>query len=310
MREGDTRTRLVVARDHAIMGGACQRLVALLGQQIGVGTVLVALHRQAEALPFSRREDQLRQQATAVPLLRIGQRACAADAGDIALILGFLTLPMAHADQAAPALAAERRGGVAEQAIPAAVIAKAEAEVRILPVVEIVRRVTGDEGHHAAERVRAVQRTGRSTHDLDLLQRIEVDEVAVRIREAADRERIRHRDAIGLDAHAVALQAADAETAQAEAAEAGGHRDAGLVAHQALDVAHQAVVQFLAIDDTDRVGYVGDGALAARGGDLDALELPRGGVGGRFGTGMAGKGQPHGRGEQRGTLHGVQHSCG
>ena len=318
MREGDARTRLVVARDHAIVGGARQRLIPLLGQQIGIGIVLVAFHRQAEPLSFARCKDQLRQQAAAVPFLRIRQRARGTDATDIALVLGLLALPVAHADQAAPALAAEGRGGVAEQAVPAAVEAEAEAEVRILAVIEIVRRILGDERHDAAERIRAVQRTGRPAHDLDLLQRVQVDEVAARVGEAADRERVRYRNAIGLDAYAIAFQAADAEATQAEAAEAGGHGHAGLIAHQCLDVADQAVVQFLAIDDADRVRHIRDGALAARGGNLDARQFIRIGAGGRgrsrigggSGMGMAGKGQPHGRGEQRGTHHGVQHSCG
>ena len=287
-------------------------VVPRAAQHLGVGLVLVAFHGQAEALVRARREHQLRQQAAAVAFLRIG--GCgAAGAADLAHVLGLLALAMAYRHQSRPAFAAERRGGAAEQAVPVALVAELEAEVAVLAVLEVIRGILGDEGDNAAERVGAVQRTGRAAHYLDALERVEVDEVAVGVGEAADRERVRHRDAVDLDAHAVAAEAADADVAEAEAAGAVGHGDAGLVAEQVLEVADQQLVHALAFDHVDRVRHVGDGALGAGGGDHDAAEFGGdvvvgiGRRGGRKGlrAGDAGQGDAQGQGQQGRTHAGL-----
>src|SRR5690606_5450226 len=160
-------------------------------------------------------------------------------------------------------------------------------------------------------RIRAVKRTGGATHDFGTLERVHVDEVAVGVGEAADGEGVRHHDSVGLDAHPVAAQAADADVADTEAAEVLAHGDAGLVAEQVAQVAHQQLVHALAGDHVDRVRHVGDVALGAGGGDDHAVELGRGGGGGgrggdslrRIGGGVRGG---RGIGQQRGQGHGEQ----
>ena len=294
MGEGNARTGLVVFGDHRIVERAGEGLQSLRSEQVGVGIVLVAFHGQPETLVFARREHQLGQQAAAVAILRVGLGARAADTADFALVLGFLALPMADRDQSRPAVAAERGGRAAEQAVPAAVVAELEAKVGVLAFLQVIRRVLGDEGDGAAQRIGAIQRTGGAAHDFHALERVQVDEVAVGVGEAADGERIRYRDAIGLDAHAVTAQAADADVAQAETAEAAADGDAGFVAEQVLEVADQQFVHAFAFDHIDRVGHVGDGAFAARGGDLHAFEFIDGGagIGGSFGVRAGGKRQP------------------
>ncbi|GGK12551.1 hypothetical protein [Luteimonas terricola] len=91
----------------------------------------------------------------------------------------------------------------------------------------------------------------------------------------------------GLGAHA---------DADAEAAEAGAHGDARLVAEQVLEVADDQFVHALTIDDADGIGHVDNHALGAGGGDRDAVELDgaRSGRGGgqRGVGGAAGRPQP------------------
>src|SRR3546814_3657165 len=75
--------------------------------------------------------------------------------------------------------AAERGGGAGIQAVPAAFVAEAQAEVGVLARLQIVRRILGHERHRAAEGIGAIERTCRPAHDLDPFERVEVDEVAV-----------------------------------------------------------------------------------------------------------------------------------
>lgn len=157
VRERQARTRLVIARRDRSVGGPRQRLQAALGQQVGVGRVLVAFDGQGELLVLVRREHQLAQQAAAVALLRIGLRARTADAAHTPLVLGFLALAVADIDQPAPALTTEGGGCAAEQPAPTTVVAETDAEIGVLAVMQIVGRILRDERHNATECVRAVQ---------------------------------------------------------------------------------------------------------------------------------------------------------
>ena len=320
VRQRHARAGLVVVAGDQRVGRAGQRLQSVRGQHVGVCAVLVAFRGQAEALLGARREHQLREQAAAVALLRVRFRPRRAFAADRALVPGFLSLAIAHGSHARPAFAAERGRSAAEQAVPTAFMTELEPEVGIPAGLQIVRGILGDERHHAAECVGAVKRTGRAAHHFDALERVEVDEVAVGVGEAADGERVRHRDAIGLDAHAIAFEPADADAADAETPEAGRGGDARFVAEQVLQVAHQGIVHALAVDHVDRVGHVDDGALGAGGGNDDAIELGyaaicgrrrrrRGGsfgVGGfAMGDGHAGQRQAQREGQQVGTHVGL-----
>src|SRR5690606_39250678 len=94
--------------------------------------------------------------------------------------------------------------------------------------------------------------------------------------EAADAERVGHADAVDLDAHAVAGQAADREAARPEAvaaAGAAGDGDAGLVAHEIGDVVHLAAVDVERVDHADLARDVLLRAFGPRRGDHDAIEL-------------------------------------
>jgi len=306
MRERHPRAGLPVVRLHAGGGDVVDGR-----QHVGVGDVLVALHGQAQALAVVGRIDQLGQHAAAVALLRIGCGAGVVGAAHPALVACFLALAVVDVDHAAPARAAEGGGHPAEQALPVAVVAQLQADVGALVVAQVIGRVLGDEGDHATQRVGAVQRTGRAAHDFHPLERFQVGEVAVGAGEAADGEAARHGDAVGLDQHAVAVQPADAEAAQAEAGHAAGHRDARFVADQVGDVVDELPVQLFAFDHIDRGGDVGDRAAGAGGGDLDAFQV----VGiGRRGCGWVGMGgkqrRPQGGAQGGGTDHGHLESNG
>ena len=278
---------LVVVAVQGAGGGGDHR------QRIGLRIVLVAFHGQAQALAVGRGEHQLGQHAGAVALLRIGGSAGGTAAAVVALVFGLLAAAPVQHHHRAPALAAQRGGGAGRQAAPVAFIAELQPDVAVLARDQVVDRIAGHERDHAAERIRAVQGAGRAAHDLHLLERVQVDEIAVGVGVAADQEGIGHGDAIGLDPHPVSVQAADAEPAQAEAADAGGHRHARFVAHQVLDVAGQGLVQALAVDHVHRGGHVHDRPFGAGGGDLDAGEFVhgRGGIGIRTGGGVrAGRG--------------------
>ena len=264
---------LVVACGDAGIGGAGQRLQPLRRQQVGVRMVLFALQRQLQALRCGRREHQLGQHAAAGAILRVGRGAAAAHAFDLAHVAHFLALATADRRHARPALAAEGDGGARAQAIPLAVVAEPQSGVGILARLQVVRRILGHERNGAAQRVGAVQRAGGTAHDFDPLEGVDVDEIAVGIGEAADREGIRHGDAVGLDAHPVAAEAADADVADAEAAIGLADGDSGFVAEQVLEVADQVLVHLRAVDLVDGGGHVGDGAFGA-GGDHDhAIEV-------------------------------------
>src|SRR6185437_4094403 len=205
-------------------GGAVDR-----GQHVGIGVVFVAFHGQAETLVFAGRIDQLGQAAATIAVLRVGRGARVVVAAHIALVVGFLALAVVDVDHAAPVFATEGAGDAAEQALPLAVVAEFQADVAVLAILEVISRILGDEGNYAAKCVRAVQRTRRPAHDLHALERVQVGEVAVGVGERADVEAGRHGDAIGLDAHAIAIQAADADAAEAETGGTAADRQARLV---------------------------------------------------------------------------------
>ena len=280
-----------------------QALDAVRAAHVGLDVILVALDRQLEALRPGRREHQLAEHAAAAGRLRIGLRARIAFATGLAPVFGLLALAMAHRDQARPSLATEGGGCTGEQALVRAVEADPGAEVRGIPGTPIVRRVLGHERDHPAERVGAVQRARRTTHHLDALERVQIDEVAVGTGEAADRERVRHRDAVGLDAHTVATEATDADVVEAETTEAAADGDAGLVTEQIGDVPHQQRVHARTVDDVDGGGHIADRPLCAGGGDDDLVELAHLALGrGENGGGRQAQGQ--GYGQQAGT-HGT-----
>ena len=197
---------------------------------------------------------------------------------------------MADRDHARPAITASGDGGASEQAVPVGFVAELQADMAALAASQIVFGIFGAERHHATQRVGAVQRAARATQHLDLLQGVEIDEIAVGVGETADRERVRHRDAVGLDQHAVAAEPADADVADAETPETRRHRDARLVAEQILEVAHQTFVHRLAVDHIDSVRHIGQGARRARGDDDFAVEFMNdaAAVGGRGAVGRDG----------------------
>ncbi len=231
VRQRQARAGLAIARGHRRVGGAGRGLETKRIEQIGVGVVLGAFHRQAEPLLPIRREHEARQQAAAIALLRIGLGTRGAFPAHASHVPGLLALAMADHCQAAPAFTTERGGGAAEQALPVAFVTQLEAEVGVLAVPQIVGGILGDERHHATERIGTVKGTGGPAHDFHLLDRVQIDQVATGVGEAADRECIGDGNAVGLDPYAIAIQPADAETAHAEAAEAGSDADARLVAH-------------------------------------------------------------------------------
>ncbi|MNI41308.1 hypothetical protein D3C73_955580 [compost metagenome] len=201
--------------------------------------------------------------------------------------------------------ATEGAGDATEQAFPLAVVAELQADVAVLAILQVIGRVLGDEGNHAAECVRAVQRAGRSAHDLHALERVQIGEVAVGVGERADVEAGRHGDAIGLDAHAIAIQAADADAAEAETGGTAADRQARLVADQILDVLHQMPVHLLAVDHIDGGRDIAHCPLGAGGGDLHPIELAR--VGRGIGSSMGGQRQGHPQGNGKGSRAGHRH---
>ena len=279
MGEGHPRTGLPVARRHAGGGGVVDG-----GIHVGIGVVLVALHRQPEALVLAGRVHQLGQDAATIAFVRVGRGAGVVEAAHLALVFGLLALAVVDVDHAAPALATERGGDAAQHAVPVAVVAEFQADVAVLAIVEIIQRILGDEGDHTTQRVRTIQRTGRTTHDLHPLEGLQIGEIAVGIRKRADVEAGRHGNAVGLDAHAVAIQATDADAADTEAGSTAGGRQAGFVAQQITQVVHQLVIQAFPVDHIDGGGHIAQCTFGTRGRHLHPVEF-MGDIGGRAGIG-------------------------
>ena len=273
-------------------------------QRLDAAVVLIALHGELEALLRVGRIHQLAQHAAAIDLLRIGCGAGVVAGAVIALVLRFLALAMAHGDHAAPALATERAGGAGEQAVPVAFVAELQSHIAVLVGAEVIRRILGHEGHHTAQCIGAIQRTGRATHHLDPLERFQVNEIAVSVEIAAEIEGVRHRHVVDQDRHAVAIQTADAHAAGTGEAPAGaGDRHARRVTEQILELAHQLVVQLLAVDHIHGARHLHQGALGARGGDLQTVEVMhvarRGSAGIGFGFGFGGNGAQGNNGQRQ-----------
>ena len=95
------------------------------------------------------------------------------------------------------------------------------------PAGEVVRRILREERDDAAEGVAAVERGARASHDLDRLQRVEVERELVHV-ERAEVELLGRLDPVDLRHDPVAADAADVEAVRADAREVRLDVDAGL----------------------------------------------------------------------------------
>ena len=169
---------------------------------------------------------------------------------------------------------------------------------RVVPI-EPIQRALGGERHDAAERVAAPQRRHRPARNLGAAQAVDVHQVSARAQERAEGELVRHAHAVDQRQHAVAADAADAETGQTEAAARAGNADARFEAHQVGDVAHQFLFDLLGGRHRDGCRHRIERLRGARGDHGDgfvrrfAVFLRRGGKGG---TGQQKRGEA---GEER-----------
>jgi hypothetical protein len=136
-----------------------------------------------------------------------------------------------------------------------------------------VGRVLGRERHDAADGVRAVERGCRTADDVHALEQVDVDAVTGGVREAADCKRFGQAHTVHLEQYAIALDAADVEVRQAEAALGVAHRHARLVADQVLDVGDELAIDALGVDDGDGGRSLAQRARRLGRGDGHLLEL-------------------------------------
>ncbi|MNO87781.1 hypothetical protein D3C76_792080 [compost metagenome] len=238
-----------------------------VAEHVGVGVVGVALVGQLYTVAFLVVPADLGQQVVGVEVHRVGVFAGRADAAAAAEGFGFVAAAAADGEQAVDRAAAAGEGRAAQPGFVGAVEAGLEAGVDVVAVSQVVGRVLGDEAHRAADGVAAVQRAGRAAEDLDALHGVEVDVVAARVEERAEGEGGGHADAVDLGQYAVAVDAADVEAGQAEAAPRAADRHARLVAHQILDVVRVGAVDVLFRLHGHGAGDGVDRLLGAGGGD-------------------------------------------
>ncbi len=135
--------------------------------------------------------------------------------------------------------------------------------------------IEGGERDHARQRIGAMDGGRGPAHDLDLLQEAQARGVARGVGKASHAVALREPDAVDGHLHAVAVETADVEVAEAEAGGAVLDRHARLVAEQVAHVAGDLAEGVLPVDHGHRRGHGVDRLLdaARRADDLHALEL-------------------------------------
>ncbi len=269
------------------------------GQHVGRNVAREALGRERVAPARVRRDHPLGELGLGARVLRIGLGARRARAAHAAHVRDFLAVRALHAQ--------EKPGGTRGHGQDAAA---AEASVRIgvggerlaadgLAVRQVRGRIEGGEGHHAGKRIGAVDGGRWPAHDLHLPEQADAERVARRVGEAPHAVALGQADAVHRHLHAVALEAADVEVAEAEARGRTLDRHARLVADEVAQVARGLAEEVLAFDHAHRGRDRVDGLLDAahRPHHLDLLDPGhRGGlrVGAR-GRGPGGCGSLHRR---------------
>src|SRR3989338_6525507 len=249
--------------------------IAVVAQYAGVGVVLVTLVGQLQAAAVAVIPAEFAQQVVGAVIQRVGLLARCADTTLTAVGVRGLTAAPAQMQQTIDLTQACGEGGAALPAVIAAVITGFQAGVSVIAFVQIVAGILGQEAHRAANRIAAVQRTGRATDDFHLLDGVEVDVIALGAEETAKGESVRHTDAIDLGQYAVAANAADGKARQAEAITTATDRYAGLVADQILDVLDVLLVDLPFGLYRHGARHLVEGLLGTGGRDGHGIELVR-----------------------------------
>jgi len=259
----------------AIVGaqrGGAGKLAGAIDQRLHIGFDIAAavVHGQAPATERTRVADQFEQRALAQGIGGVGlaQRI-------IGRVLAFAAFAPRQRQHRLPRPRFGGPAGAGQHAVVAPGIADTRTQVRPRAIAarEEIGGLTGAVTDDAGECVAAPKGRGRATQYLDLLDRLDVDQIAPGKRKAANAEAFRQRHVVHHHADAVAIEAAYRKPLQAEAAGFGDHADAGLVTHHVADVLSQRALEFAAIDDTDRADHLLDrlGDLACH--DHHAIEF-------------------------------------
>ena len=222
--------------------------------------------------------DDTRERGVRAAVLRIGFRPQRSGAAHRPLVIQFVIVAAGIGRHHRPVAAAPCQDrGFAELVVGAAVGGADEAADG-LAAFEEIGRVGSDEADRTRQAVAAVERRRGTAQNLDRLDEAEVDIVAAARSLRAEGEAIGDADAVDLDQHAVAADAADVEAVVPGAAgraergaEARGlalDANARFEADEVADVGDHLVGDLLVGLDGDRRGnLLGPGRDACRGDD-------------------------------------------
>ncbi|MNE16603.1 hypothetical protein D3C80_1095530 [compost metagenome] len=250
-------------------------------EHIGIGIVFVTLVGQLYAVVAVVVPAALDQHVFGAIVLRVG--VFSGTAGTASATEGFQLIAIAATEvqQTVHLAAASSDRAAAQPAIVRTVVTGFQTAIGVIAIFQIVCGILGQVADGAADGVTAVQRGRWAANDFHSLHGVEVDVVASHVLERAEEKALGNADAVDLGQHAVAVDAADVEAGQAEAAAGAADRNARFVAHQILDVVGVVAVDFL----------FGMHAHGARNGVYRLLDTSSGHCGFAKGNGVVRKGE-------------------
>ena len=260
----------------------------LLREDGGVDARVVQLGRRPQHVAGTRREDDLGERLCGGEALRVGRRTGGVQRVHRPLVPNLAPPGAAGEKRSLQPFAAARHRRVSAQAVRAAVPGGLGARVEA-PSAEVVSRVLREQGHDPAEGVAAVEGGVRAPHDLDRLQRVDIERHLVDV-EGPEVELLRRLDAVDAGQHPIPADAADVEAVEAQPGDVALDVDARLVLHEVGRVLDQPLLDRLLVDDRHHPRRLPHRGRAQRSSHGHRVEKRQRIVGGRRRSGRSGVG--------------------